>query len=189
MNNLPNEEWKDILGYEGIYSVSSLGRIRNVTTDKILKQWEGGNNQLMVTLCADGKKSKVYVSNIVGVCFVGIANRDKNEVYCHLDKNKYNNSVENISIERKSDSHLLNYHLGVQADWGIKNAGVKTQFVPKQLYIGKSIKDGRTRTYTYDELKIKYGTGVRSIFRCLNKEKNFISAYKQNWSTIPLNLP
>lgn len=31
------EVWKDIEGYEGLYQVSNLGRVKRVITDRILK--------------------------------------------------------------------------------------------------------------------------------------------------------
>ena len=76
------EIWKDVYGYEGLYQVSNKGRIKSceridgqgrLLKAKILKQWFGGNNQLMVTLCADGVKNKIYVSHLVGGCFIGFA--------------------------------------------------------------------------------------------------------------------
>lgn len=31
------EEWKDVVGYEGLYEVSNLGNVRNKQTRKVLK--------------------------------------------------------------------------------------------------------------------------------------------------------
>ena len=182
ITDLPNEIWKDILGYEGLYQVSNLGRIKSfiLKTPRILKQYYGGNQQLMVTLSADGVKNKVYVSHIVGVMFVGVPNKNKKEIYCHLNKVKTDNRAENISIETKSNSKLLNYHYGVETDWGIKHVGKKTQFVSKYKYIGTN-KKGEIKEYTYNELYEKYGQGVRSIERCIINEKNFNTAYGMTW--------
>lgn len=30
LEDLPNEEWKDIVGYEGLYQVSNLGRVKSL---------------------------------------------------------------------------------------------------------------------------------------------------------------
>lgn len=186
------EIWKDVYGYEGLYQVSNKGRIksceridgqgRRIKT-KILKQWFAGNNQLMVTLCADGVKNKIYVSHLVGGCFIGFAKAG--EVYTHLDSNKNNNCVENISIEKKSSQVLLAYHNGVLKDWGIKEAGVKTRFVSIQKYVGTD-KNGNKKEYTYDELLLKYGTGIRSIFRCIEGRENFKTAYGQTWIKVAI---
>lgn len=185
---LEGEIWKDIYGYEGIYQVSSLGRVKslsrtlsngNLLQERILKQWYGGGHQLMVTICADGSQNKVFVSHLVGGCFIGFPK--KNEVYTHLNGNKYNNTVANISIETKSNQVLLSYHNGIMKDWGIKDVGLKTRFVKQYLYIGTSLKDGKVTEYTADQLLLKYGTGVRSIYKCIAKQQNFNTAYKQTW--------
>lgn len=183
MADFENEFWKDVIAYEGLYKVSNFGRIKSLITNKILKQYSGGNKQMQVTLCADGVKNKIYVSNIVGGTFLRFT--VKGEVYLHNDSDPTNNSVDNISIGIRSHSSLLAYHNGVRKDWGIKTVGAKTKFVPKQLYIGTNA-DGIETKYTFEELNTKYGTGVRSILRCIAKQKNFNTAYKQTWKTEPI---
>lgn len=38
---LPNEEWRDVVGYEGYYMVSSLGRVAMIRTScTYKKKWE-----------------------------------------------------------------------------------------------------------------------------------------------------
>lgn len=180
INCLEGEIWKAVLGYEGLYEVSSYGRIKSLISNKILKQWYGGNKQLMVCLCADGIKHKQYVHAIVGICFKGVPNRARNEVFVHLNQCKTDNRATNISIESKSSECLLTYHLGVRKDWGIKDVGRKTQFIPKYIYIGTTQK-GEEISYSYDELLDKFGNGVRSIYRCINGEPHFKTAYKMTW--------
>ena len=34
MENLENEIWKDIIGYEGLYQISNLGRIKKILPKK-----------------------------------------------------------------------------------------------------------------------------------------------------------
>ncbi len=178
------EIWKDVYGYEGSYQVSNKGRIKSFLSNKILKQWFCGNNQLMVTLCADGSKNKIYVIQLVGGCFLGFPK--KGQQYCHLDSNKLNNSIENISIESVSSRALLSYHNGVLKDWGIKNVGKETQFVSKYKFIGTN-KKGEKTEYTHNEMLIKYGSGVRSIYRVIEGRKNFNTAYSQTWERVPLH--
>lgn len=180
ITDLEGEQWKDLLGYEGLYMVSNLGRIKSLLSNRILKQWFGGNKQLLVTLCADGIKSKVYVSNIVGACFVGVCDRRKNEVYTHLNMVKTDNRACNIGIESKSSERLLAYHYGRMHDWGIKNAGAGTRFAPLYFYIGTKM-DGTEVKYTSEELIEHFGSGARSIFRCIAGEKSFNTAYKMKW--------
>ena len=30
LEDLPNEEWRDVVGYEGLYQVSNLGRVKSL---------------------------------------------------------------------------------------------------------------------------------------------------------------
>jgi hypothetical protein len=183
--DLEGEIWKDIYGYENMYQVSNKGRIKSFLSNKILKQWFCGNNQLMVTLCIDGIKNKIYVIQIVGGCFIGFPK--KGSQYCHLDSNKLNNSIDNISIETVSSRALLSYHNGVLKDWGIKNAGKNTQFVQKYKFIGTDKKGIKTE-YNHNEMLLKYGAGVRSIYRVIEGKPNFNSAYGQTWERVALHI-
>lgn len=180
LEDLPGEVWRDVVGYEGLYQVSNLGRVKSLLSNKILKQWFGGNNQLLVTLCADGEKHKQYVSNIVGVCFLGVPDRNRNEVFVHLNMIKTDNRVCNLGIETKRNERLLAYHLGVLKDWGIKDMGVKTRFIPQYMYIGTN-KNGNEEVYTSEELIDRFGSGARSIIRCIEKKANYNTAYKMTW--------
>lgn len=69
------EEWKDIKGYEGIYQVSDLGRVRSLDRlsanrrklkGKILKLFKKPDGYLQVGLCKDGKEKKILRSSTCG---------------------------------------------------------------------------------------------------------------------------
>lgn len=184
MCDFDGEYWKDIYGYEGIYQVSNKGRIKSFHQNKILKQWNnGGEKEAYITLCADGNKYKLSVLQIVGMVFIGNPNRKKNEQFCHLDSNRLNNCLENISIEKRSSRALLSYHNGVLKDWGIKHVGKATQFVSQYKFIGTN-KKGEKHEYLYNDLLLKYGSGVRSIYRVLEGKKHFNTAYSQTWERV-----
>ena len=59
------EEWKDIVGYEGLYQVSNLGRIKSLTTSKILKQHKVGKGYLGVTLSKNSIQKYYRVHRLV----------------------------------------------------------------------------------------------------------------------------
>ena len=109
MIDMKNEIWKDVKGYEGLYSVSTLGRVKSHITKRILKQTSVGNNDMQVTLCCDGIKKHIYVSQIVAFTYIGFPNKKFNECICHLNKIKTDNSLANLSIETRSTSTLLSY--------------------------------------------------------------------------------
>lgn len=102
------EIWKDIKGYEGIYQVSSEGRVKKletVTTDKtgrkrhkkerILKGAMGGGGYLHVRL-HDNKGGQKFskVHRLVATTF--IPNPEDKPQVNHKDEDKTNNCVDNL---------------------------------------------------------------------------------------------
>lgn len=50
-----NEEWKDIKGYEGLYQISSLGRVYSFYKKDYLKPGKDKSSYLFVNLCKNNK--------------------------------------------------------------------------------------------------------------------------------------
>lgn len=85
------EIWKDIVGYEGLYQMSNLGRIRNNSIE--LKQYtQFGYNS--VGLWKDKKCKKFRVHRLVAQAF--IPNPHNFPHINHKDGDKSNNNVDNL---------------------------------------------------------------------------------------------
>lgn len=101
------EIWKDIKGYEGLYQVSNLGRIRS--TDKIVKRGKNGdyfrkgiilkpqkskNGYLVCKLSKNGICPSKNIHRLVAEAFID----NPNNYPCinHKDENKQNNIVDNL---------------------------------------------------------------------------------------------
>lgn len=91
--DMPNkcEEWKDVIGYEGIYQVSNLGRVRN--KDKILKPSNTGKYRHLA-LCKSGTRKDVTIHRLVAEAF--IPNPHNYPCINHIDENKENNVASNL---------------------------------------------------------------------------------------------
>lgn len=94
------EIWKDILeikgleGFEGLYQVSNLGRVKN-RKDKILKPDTDRYGYKIITLCKNGKHKKVKLHRLVLKVFNQIED-DINYQVNHIDGDKTNNKLENL---------------------------------------------------------------------------------------------
>lgn len=107
---IEEEEWRDVIGFEGLYMVSSLGRIVSLgryvnnhikdvykephllkPTEQIMKQ---SYKRLYVTLWKFGKSLKLRVHRIVACAF--IPNPMGYKYIDHIDGNTFNNKKENL---------------------------------------------------------------------------------------------
>lgn len=118
-NNILNTEiWRDIAGYEGIYQVSNLGRVKRlggyVKTKIGTTQWfnekvlsihinRQRNNRCTVNLCKDAKKIRIAVHRLVAFAFPEICGYyfDGADIG-HKDTNPTNNKAENLHWVTKS---------------------------------------------------------------------------------------
>ena len=97
------EEWKAIAGYEGLYEVSNLGRIKSLSridsrgykrNEKILKLNKDSGGYLKVSLYKNGKPKQYNVHRLVAIAF--IPNPDNLPEVNHKDENRINNYVDNL---------------------------------------------------------------------------------------------
>ena len=88
------ENWKDIKGYEGLYKVSSYGRIMTVRKNAILCPAKTISNGLTVSLSKNGKVEKRQVSRLVAAAF--IPNPENKPYVDHIDGVKYHNFADNL---------------------------------------------------------------------------------------------
>ena len=109
------EEWKDIIGYEGLYKVSNLGNVKSV--ERILSNGHKHkekhlythliNGYVVVSLFKDGKQRNFKVYRLVAKSF--IPNPENKPCVDHIDTNKENNKVENlkwVTYQENTDNPL-----------------------------------------------------------------------------------
>lgn len=106
------EEWRDIIGYEGLYQISNLGRVRSLnyhgTKGKIkeMVSFKKPNGYYCIGLRLPGESKKFFhIHRLVAQAF--IPNPDNLPVINHKDCNPANNVVSNI--EWCTQSYNTNY--------------------------------------------------------------------------------
>ena len=91
-----NEIWKDIKGYEGMYQVSSEGRVKSLKfgKEKIMKNNKSEDGYLYANLYKDRKMKNFKVHRLVAQAFID--NPDNLLEINHIDEDKANNRVDNL---------------------------------------------------------------------------------------------
>ena len=113
-----HEVWRPVVGYEGIYSVSDLGRVRkeiggsNCTyVGKILKTNRGHWYQRL-TLTKNGKQKPTDVHVLVMTAFVGP--RPTGYDINHIDGNKSNCRLSNLEYCTRKRNNIHAYESGLK---------------------------------------------------------------------------
>lgn len=94
------EIWKDIKGYEGLYQVSNLGRVRSFPRqgtrkeETILRLTKTKKGYLSLHLCKNKEGRSFRVHRLVAEAF--IPNPTNLPQINHKDENKLNNCVDNL---------------------------------------------------------------------------------------------
>lgn len=107
------EKWKSVKGFEGIYEVSSTGRIKTLNyrksgAERIRKiKKPGQNGYFKLILCKNNKRYHFSVHRLVAIAFVD--NPSNKPVVNHIDGNKLNNNYKNLEwvTKKENDEHAI----------------------------------------------------------------------------------
>ena len=86
------EEFRVVPGYEGLYEVSNLGKVRR--NGKILKPSKNNWGYLRVNLYKNGIMKSAYIHRLVAQTF--LPNPQNLPMINHKDEDKTNNSIDNL---------------------------------------------------------------------------------------------
>ena len=98
------EIWKDVIGYEGVYQLSNLGRVKRIgkyrnqvaewESNIILKPAKKENGYMYCQLSRDNKTRPKMVHRLVAEAY--ICNPQNKPTVNHIDGNRENNAVNNL---------------------------------------------------------------------------------------------
>ena len=114
MTKHPEAVWRDIVGSEGVYEVSSHGRVRSIprvvhrpggsdlpVQGRILSLNGNSRGYLRAELWRNNRRKRHFVHRLVAVTFIGDDPGDGLDV-CHNDGNHLNNQVSNLRWDTRS---------------------------------------------------------------------------------------
>lgn len=101
--------WKPVTGYEGLYEVSSCGRVRSLgfqtpagyRKGRVLKPSVSDSGYSLVTLARDGSRKSAHVHRLVCEAFNGPQPSSLHEV-AHNDGDAQNNAASNLRWDTRS---------------------------------------------------------------------------------------
>jgi hypothetical protein len=108
-----SELWNDVIGYEGLYEVSSTGKIRNKKRGKLRKLYIEHKGYVSVTLKRKGLDQKgMKVHRLVAMAF--IPNPEMKPHVNHKDGDKTNNNDWNLEWCTISENAIHAFKLGLR---------------------------------------------------------------------------
>lgn len=169
------EMWKPVVNYEGLYEVSTAGRIRN-KDHKILKPWRTRAGYLQVALC-DGRGERRYnLHRLVATAFIPKGNGC--DVVNHINCIPSDNRVENL--EWCTQSHNVKYAYDLGRATCVARKRIVCEETKQEFYssIEAAVWVNDTQFHSSKNLK----TISRGIRQCANRER--WSAYGHKWSFV-----
>lgn len=163
------EEWKDVIGHEQYFKVSSYGRIYSKRSSKILSQTVLKTGYYSIATRIGGRKGKPIcfkVHRLVAEAF--IENEDNKPFVNHKDGDKLNNEKENLEWCTQSENILHALRIGLLVP-------LKMEESPHSkitIEIADKIRLEYSRSkITHRALAEKYGVGKTTIQNILAGER------------------
>lgn len=161
--------YKDIVGYEGLYSVSDSGDVWSYRAGRVLKSKTTTAGYVQVCLYKNGTPSYKLVSRLVLEAFVGPAPSDEYQAD-HIDADPTNNAVSNLrwlSRQENVDHACELGHMHARSVVGFDENGNTLRF--------DSVKDAVDAGYT----TVKSVLSRRS-YQC----QGYAFVYEDEWPSI-----
>lgn len=175
------EIWKDVAGYEGLYQVSNMGKVRSLTRKVKIQDtnknrvfrgsikagcYELKNGYHVVSLYKNGKSKRFFTHRLVAAAF--LENPLNLPQVNHKDENKKNNSVDNL--EWCDAKYNTNYGYCIEK-----------RVAPQRVKVSQFSMDGKY-IKTYESMAcIERVLGFNHSAICMCCKEQMQSAYGYRW--------
>jgi hypothetical protein len=146
VDDFTHERWLAVVGWEGLYEVSDLGRVRSLPRRGTVQpnRWYGGkilkpqpvneSGHLCVTLCRDGVDTKALVHRLVMAAFAGPC--PEGEEVRHLDGDPSDNRLIRLAYGTRTQNNLDAVEHGTHYNARKTHCIRNHEFTPENTFIG-----------------------------------------------------
>ena len=155
---MQKEIWKDVVGYEGLYQVSDMGRIFSCRRNIYLSPGLISAGYLNVILQKNANRKNKLIHRLVYEAFVGhvknIDHKDTDKQNNNLSNLRVCNSIQNSGNKRKSKNSISKFK-GAYYQKRTKNWVSQIKINGKSTHIGYFKKE-ELAAKAYDKAALKY---------------------------------
>jgi len=105
--NIDGEEWKDVVGFEGLYSVSNIGRVKNIKRNKIRAQFMSKGYLTLIIYNVNSRYTPVH--RLVAQAF--IPNTENKPQVNHINGIKSDNKTANLEWATCSENQIHSFYV------------------------------------------------------------------------------
>lgn len=167
------EIWKDIEGYNGLYQVSNLGRIKSFhkVTERIKSLVPDKDGYSTVCLCLKGIYRQTKVHRLVAIYF--ISNPENKPQVNHKNGIKTDNKVENLEWNTQSENSKHAYRTGLSSESLKRNrvAYIREQngnAILNSLQVSEIRSKYKKYVYSARKLALEYNVSKSCITHIIN---------------------
>lgn len=141
VNIIQGEIWKPIKGYEGLYFISNLSRVKRITPrgkfkERLLYKRQNGAGYWCVSLCKNGKAKCKRVHRLVAEAF--IPNPENKTQVGHKDETRTNDSIENLEwVTPKENCNMPLHKLRIANSQTGKKDSLETKLKKRNAQLGE----------------------------------------------------
>lgn len=162
---LPGEEWQAIEGYEGLYEVSDLGRVRSVKTETVRAQ-HTTRGYPSLNLCRGGRHRSKRVHRLVAQAFMDAPEAGRDHIN-HINGDKTDNRLQNLEWVSPGENNRHAADAGLNDQRGRRNNRAKLTAEDVLEMRERAKRSGVTQR----DLAAEFGVSQPQVGRILRRER------------------
>ena len=171
------ENWKDIIGYEGLYQVSNLGNVKSlsktvlnrgkypsISKEKIFKYRIDKYGYALFRFTKNNKRKNILGHRLVALAF--LPNPENKPQVNHIDGNKLNNNMDNLEWNTAKENVNHSWRNGLSNSKKGKDSHL-SKLTEKEVLEIREI----GRKYTLNKVAKMYNVTIMTIHNIIERKR------------------